>query len=56
MRKDLENAKAYKIGWKAPDCGDIYFTTKIVKTFEEAVYLLNKWKEEGFQTIIWPVK
>lgn len=52
MRKDLIGAKAYKIGYKAPECGDIYFNIKIVETFEEACEMLDKWESRGYQTTI----
>lgn len=31
-------------------------TMKIVKTYDEAVEQLNKWKDNGWKTIILPVK
>lgn len=56
MREDLIGAKAYKIGYKAVECGDRHFTCQIVKTFEEAMEKLNQWKALGWYTKITAIK
>lgn len=56
MRKDLENAKAYKIGYKALSCGDRSFTMEVVNTLEEAMKKLEKWESLGWQTKIMAVR
>lgn len=56
MRKDLENAKAYRIGYRAVDCGDRYFTMERVDTIEEAMKKLKKWENFGWQTKIMAIR
>lgn len=56
MREDLIGAKAYRIGYKAIECGDQHFTCQTVKTFEEAEEKLKRWEALGWRTIIRAVK
>ena len=56
MREDLIGAKAYRIGYKAIECGDRHFTYEVVKTFEEAMVKLNHWKSLGWHTKIEAIK
>ena len=50
MRKDLINAKEFKVGVKF--MGNIYYTYEIYQTLEEAITKFNDYKNRGFDTII----
>lgn len=50
MRKDLINAKEFKVGIKFTN--ENYYRTETYKTLEEAIAKFNDYKARGFDTII----